>query len=57
MKNITANQLAFKKSLTNIEQMTLKNIMFNLIGRPDNGLDDVIPLEYAETVFAKRSHH
>ncbi|KQL19251.1 hypothetical protein [Cytobacillus solani] len=53
MKNITANQLAFKKSLSNIEQMTLKNIMFNFIGRPDNGVDDVLPLEYTQTVFAK----
>lgn len=53
MKNITANQLAFKKRLSNIEQMTLKNIMFNFIGRPDNGIDDVLSLEYTDSVFAK----
>ncbi|MBS4189005.1 hypothetical protein KHA94_02090 [Bacillus sp. FJAT-49705] len=53
MKEVTASQLAFKKNLSIIEQMTLKNIIFNWIGRPDNGLNDVLPLEYTETVFAK----
>lgn len=52
MKEVTVNELVFKKSLSTIEQMSLKNIMYNFIGRPDEGLEDILPLEYTENVFA-----
>lgn len=53
MKEVTVNQLVFKRSLSTIEQMSLKNIMYNFIGSPDEGLEDILPLKYTESVFAK----
>ncbi len=36
-----------------IEQYTLKDFLFKWVGEPTEGLDDFLPLEYTESVFAK----
>ncbi|MEH7342771.1 hypothetical protein V7122_02605 [Bacillus sp. JJ1532] len=53
MKEVTANKLVFKKSLSIIEQMKLKDFMFKWLDRPEKGIDDILPLEYTQSVFAK----
>ncbi|KAB2328751.1 hypothetical protein F7731_24300 [Cytobacillus depressus] len=53
MKEVTIDKLVFKKSLSIIEQMKLKDIMFKWLDRPEEGIDDILPLEYTQTVFAK----
>ncbi|WP_162990377.1 hypothetical protein [Mesobacillus foraminis] len=47
------DKLSFKKSLTMIEQFAIKDFFFKWVGRPIEGLDDFLPLEYTEDVFAK----
>ncbi len=36
-----------------IEQFAIKDLLFKWVGGPTNGLDDFLPLEYTESVFAK----
>ncbi|MGX2959472.1 hypothetical protein JNUCC23_09410 [Peribacillus sp. JNUCC 23] len=53
MKEVTVDKLTFKGNLSIIEQMSLKDIMFKWLGRPVEGIDDILPLEYTQSVFAK----
>ncbi|MGE8080875.1 hypothetical protein [Peribacillus loiseleuriae] len=53
MKEVTVDKLVFKENLSIIEQMSLKDIMFKWLGKPEEGIDVVLPLEYSQTVFAK----
>jgi hypothetical protein len=53
LKTITVDKLTFKKKLTMIEQFAIKDILFKWVGRPIEGIDDFLPLEYTESVFAK----
>ncbi|MFB7640947.1 hypothetical protein [Peribacillus butanolivorans] len=53
MKTVTVNKLRFKKHLSEIEQITLKDFLYNWIGGSTKGLDDFFHLEYTEDVFAK----
>lgn len=36
-----------------IEQYIIKDFLFKWVGRPSEGIDDFLPLEYTESVFAK----
>lgn len=45
--------LTFKKKLSMIEQFAIKDFLFKWVGGPTEGLDDFLPLEYTENVFAK----
>ncbi|MEH7118873.1 hypothetical protein V7128_15815 [Neobacillus vireti] len=36
-----------------IEQYSIKDFLFRWVGEPTEGLDDFLPLEYTENVFAK----
>ncbi|WP_338472495.1 hypothetical protein R4Z10_07065 [Niallia sp. XMNu-256] len=53
MKTVTVNKLKFKKKLSMYEQYLIKDFLFQWIGQPTEGLDDVLPLDYTEDVFAK----
>lgn len=53
MKTVSVNKLKFKKNLSMIEQYVIKDFLFRWVGRPTEGLDDFIPLDYTEDVFAK----
>jgi len=53
LKTVTVDKLLFKKRLSMIEQFTIKDILFKWVGGPTEGLDDFLPLEYTESVFAK----
>ena len=53
MKTVSVNKLKFKKNLSMIEQCVIKNFLFQWIGRPPEGLDEILPLDYTEDVFAK----
>jgi hypothetical protein len=53
LKTITVDKLTFKKKLTMIEQFAIKDILFKWVGRPIEGIDDFLPLEYTDSVFAK----
>ncbi|MBT2659401.1 hypothetical protein J7E81_30205 [Bacillus sp. ISL-18] len=53
MKTVSVHKLAFKKHLSMIEQFSIKDFLFKWVGRPPEGLDDILPLEYTESVFAK----
>lgn len=50
LKTVTVDKLKFRKSLSIIEQVTLKNILFKwiIVSKPMNEF-----LEYTEDVFAK----
>lgn len=53
MKTVSVDQLTFKKKLSMIEQFAIKDFLFKWVGRPAEGLDDFLPLEYTESIFAK----
>jgi hypothetical protein len=53
LKTVSVDKLTFKKRLTIIDQYTIKDFLFKWVGRPSEGLDDYLPLEYTESVFAK----
>lgn len=53
MNTVSVNRLTFKKDLSMIEQFAIKDILFKLVGRPTEGLDDFLPLDYTVDVFAK----
>jgi hypothetical protein len=53
LNTVTVDKLTFKKKLTMIEQFSLKDFLFKWVGNPPEGLDDFLPLEYTENVFAK----
>ncbi|NHM33256.1 hypothetical protein [Neobacillus terrae] len=53
MKKVTVEQLIFKERLSMIEQMSLKDFLFKWLGSPEEGLNDILPLEYTEDDFAK----
>ncbi|WP_028390778.1 CBS domain-containing protein [Bacillus cihuensis] len=53
MKEVTVDKLVFKENLSIIEQMSLKDIMYKWLGSPEEGLDNILPLEYTHSVFAK----
>jgi hypothetical protein len=36
-----------------IEQFAIKDFLFKWVGRPSGGIDEYLPLEYTESVFAK----
>ncbi|WP_077214909.1 hypothetical protein [Bacillus dakarensis] len=54
MKTVTVDKLKFRRSLSIIEQVTLKNLLFKWIipSKPMNEYDPHL-LEYTEEVFAK----
>ncbi|MEH7548450.1 hypothetical protein FB550_11849 [Neobacillus bataviensis] len=53
MKTISIEKITFKKKLSMIEQFSIKDFLFRWVGEPTEGLDDFLPLEYTENVFAK----
>ena len=53
MKTVTVDKLRFKKHLSEIEKISLKNFLFTWVGSSSKGLDDFFRLEYTEDVFAK----
>jgi hypothetical protein len=53
LKTVTVDKLTFKKTLSMIEQFAIKDFLFKWVGSPTEGLDDFLPLEYTESVFAK----
>lgn len=53
MNTVTVDKLAFKTKLSMIEQFAIKDFLFKWVGRPPEGIDDILPLEYSEYVFAK----
>ncbi|MED4207249.1 hypothetical protein [Neobacillus mesonae] len=53
MGSVTVDQLSFKKKLSMIEQFAIKDFLFRWVGEPTEGIDDFLPLEYTEDVFAK----
>ena len=53
MKTVTVDKLRFKKHLSEIEQITLKDFLYTWVGSSSKGLDDFFHLEYTEDVFAK----
>ncbi|PLS01412.1 hypothetical protein [Neobacillus cucumis] len=53
MKTVPINKLSFKKKLSMIEQYSIKDFLFKWVGMPTEGLDEFLPLEYTDSVFAK----
>ncbi|MDN3018978.1 hypothetical protein PH210_22660 [Paenibacillus sp. BSR1-1] len=53
MKTVLVNKLKFKKNLSMIEQFAIKDFLFQWVGQPTEGLDDFLPLDYTDDVFAK----
>ena len=53
MKTVCVSQLSFKKSLSMIEQRSLKDYVSRWQNCPEEKLDDILPLEYTEDVFGK----
>ncbi|WP_338452624.1 hypothetical protein R4Z09_12550 [Niallia oryzisoli] len=53
MLSVTVDKLKFKKQLSVIEQITLKDFLYNWVGGSSKGLDDFFQLEYTVDVFAK----
>ena len=53
MKTVSVNKLKFKKNLSVIEQYLIKDFLFQWIGRPIEELNEILPLDYTEDVFAK----
>ncbi|GIN21609.1 hypothetical protein [Siminovitchia fordii] len=53
MGTVSVDELQFKKKLSKIEQFAIKDLLFKWVGEPTEGLDDFLPLEYTEDVFAK----
>jgi hypothetical protein len=53
LKTVSVDKLKFKKRLSMIEQFAIKDFLFKWVGKPSEGIDDYLPLEYTESVFAK----
>jgi hypothetical protein len=53
MISVTVDKLKFKKQLSVIEQIKLKDFLYNWVGGLSKGLDDFFHLEYTVDVFAK----
>lgn len=53
MKTITVDKLQFKKHLSLIEQITLRDYLYTWVGGSIKALDDFFQLEYTEDVLAK----
>ncbi|MDM5358355.1 hypothetical protein [Peribacillus sp. ACCC06369] len=53
MISVTVDKLKFKKQLSVVEQITLKNFLYTWVGNSSKGLDDFFHLEYTVDVFAK----
>ncbi|RHW43362.1 hypothetical protein D1B31_01475 [Neobacillus notoginsengisoli] len=54
MKSITVDKLKFKKELSVIEQITLKEVLYTWVGGLSKGLEnDFFHLQYTVDVFAK----
>jgi hypothetical protein len=53
LKTVAVNKLKFKKKLSMIEQYVIKDFLYQWIGQPLEGLDEILPLDYTEDVFAK----
>jgi hypothetical protein len=53
VNTVLVNKLKFKKNLSMIEQYAIKDFLFQWVGRPTEGLDDFLPLDYTDDVFAK----
>ncbi|MFE4075765.1 hypothetical protein [Peribacillus sp. YIM B13477] len=53
MINVTVDKLKFKKQLSMLEQITLKDFLYTWVGSSSKGLDNFFHLEYTEDVFAK----
>lgn len=53
MNTVSVNKLKFNKNLSMIEQYAIKDFLFQWVGRPTEGLDDFLPLDYTDDVFAK----
>ncbi|RST72203.1 hypothetical protein D4T97_016270 [Siminovitchia acidinfaciens] len=53
MGTVSVDKLQFKKKLSQIEQFAIKDFLFKWVGEPPEGLDDFLPLEYTEGVYAK----
>ncbi|MBT2625438.1 hypothetical protein J7I81_08640 [Bacillus sp. ISL-32] len=53
MISVTVDKLKFKKQLSVIEQITLKDFLYTWVGSSSKGLVDFFHLEYTLDVFAK----
>ncbi|KKI90661.1 hypothetical protein WQ54_19465 [Bacillus sp. SA1-12] len=53
MISVTIDKLKFKKQLSVIEQIKLKDFLYNWVGGSSKGLVDFFHLEYTVDVFAK----
>ncbi|MET3322315.1 UNVERIFIED_ORG: hypothetical protein ABIC97_005451 [Peribacillus simplex] len=53
MISVTVDKLKFKKQLSVIEQITLKDFLYTWVGSSSKGFDDFFHLEYTLDVFAK----
>jgi len=53
LKTITVDKLSFKKELTMIEQYSIKDFLFKWLKKPEEGIDQYLPLKYTQNVFAK----
>ena len=53
LNTVPINKLTFKNHLSMIEQFSIKDFLFRLVGEPTEGIDDFLPLEYTVSVFAK----
>ncbi|PLS17715.1 hypothetical protein CVD28_10840 [Bacillus sp. M6-12] len=56
MKTVTVDKLTFKNELSIIEQNSLTEVLFKLLGKQAAGLDNFLSLEYKKDVFAKMEH-
>ncbi|TDL86221.1 hypothetical protein E2R55_22675 [Vibrio vulnificus] len=53
MISVTVDKLKFKKQLSGIEQITLKDFLYTWVGSSSKRFDDFFHLEYTVDVFAK----
>ncbi|MGG3480814.1 hypothetical protein ABES21_25515 [Peribacillus frigoritolerans] len=53
MISVTVDKLKFKKQLSVIEQITLKDFLYTWVCSSSKGFDDFFHLEYTVDVFAK----
>lgn len=53
MISVTVDKLKFKKQLSVIEQITLKDFLYTWVGSSSKGFKDFFHLEYTVDVFAK----
>ncbi|ULM98836.1 hypothetical protein L8956_09180 [Peribacillus frigoritolerans] len=53
MISVTVDKLKFKKQLSVIEQITLKDFLYTWVGSSSKGFDVFFHLEYTVDVFAK----